>query len=126
MDGQGNPSFGATRLLERQRAAQLAEGSPSLKVRRERLKAMADMVRANGEEFATAISQDFGNRSHFETALLETMVTLSAIRYARGRVAAWMQPVPAEVDIAFFPGIAWTRREPFGVIGIISPWNYPL
>jgi hypothetical protein len=30
------------------------------------------------------------------------------------------------VDLAFQPAKAWVRHEPLGVIGIISPWNYPL
>ncbi|MDP3738659.1 MAG: coniferyl aldehyde dehydrogenase [Hyphomonadaceae bacterium] len=116
----------ALRILELQRAAQRREGAPSAKVRRERLKSLADMVRAGGDEFAAAISADFGNRSWFETALLETMVTLSAIRHARRNVGWWMRPSDRDVDITFWPGSAWVRREPLGVIGIISPWNYPL
>jgi coniferyl-aldehyde dehydrogenase len=116
----------ASRILDLQRAAQRREGAPSLKLRRERLKALADMVKTGGEDFAGAISDDFGNRSRFETALLETMVTLSAIRHARAHLPWWMRPSIRDVDLAFWPGSAWVRPEPLGVIGIISPWNYPL
>lgn len=114
------------RILELQRAVQKREGAPPLKVRRDRLKRLADMVRAKGDEFARAISDDFGNRSQFETALLESMVLLSSIRYARKQVGWWMQPSPRDVDFTFWPGSAWVRQEPLGVVGIVSPWNYPL
>ena len=116
----------AETLLDLQRAAQAREGPPSLKVRRERLMWLGDMVRARKDEFAKAISSDFGNRSAFETALLETMVLLSAVRHARRNVGWWMQPSYTEVDFTFWPGSAFIRREPLGVIGIVSPWNYPL
>jgi coniferyl-aldehyde dehydrogenase len=116
----------AVRLLELLRTAQKREGAPSLKVRRERLGQLGDMVRARKDDFAKAISADFGNRSAFETALLETMVLLSAVRHARRNVGWWMQPSHTEVDFTFWPGSAFIRREPLGVVGIISPWNYPL
>jgi coniferyl-aldehyde dehydrogenase len=37
-----------------------------------------------------------------------------------------MEPAYQEVDLTFWPGSAWIRREPLGVIGVVSPWNYPL
>jgi len=116
----------AERILGFQRAEQRREGTPSLKVRRERLALLADMVRTKADDFAEAISADFGNRSRFETALLETMVLLSAIRHARKQVGWWMEPSPRDVDFTFWPGSAWVRFEPLGVVGIVSPWNYPL
>jgi coniferyl-aldehyde dehydrogenase len=116
----------AKRLLDLQRAAQVREGPPSLAVRRERLKQLGDLVRERQNAFAEAISSDFSNRSVFETALLETSVLLSAVRHARRNVGWWMQPAHTEVDITFWPGSAFIRREPLGVVGIVSPWNYPL
>jgi coniferyl-aldehyde dehydrogenase len=85
-----------------------------------------NVVRKRSEAFADAISTDFGNRSRFETALLETMVLLSAVRHARKNVRWWMEPAYQEIDVTFWPGSAWIRREPMGVVGIVSPWNYPL
>jgi coniferyl-aldehyde dehydrogenase len=116
----------AARLLDLQRAAQRREGPPSARLRSERLRQLADMVRGKSDAFADTISADFGNRSRFETALLETQVLFSAIRHARRNVKFWMQPSHREVDFTFWPGAAWVRREPLGVVGIVSPWNYPL
>ncbi|HEU0134727.1 MAG TPA: coniferyl aldehyde dehydrogenase, partial [Allosphingosinicella sp.] len=52
--------------------------------------------------------------------------TLNAIRHARKHVAAWIRPERRRVDPLFQPASAKVRHEPLGVIGIISPWNYPL
>ena len=126
MDGHTPKTSDAERLLELQRAAHRRDGPPNARVRIDRLDRLDNMVRKRSEAFAGAISADFGNRSRFETALLETMVLLSAIRHARKNVRWWMEPAYQEVDVTFWPGSAWIRREPMGVIGIVSPWNYPL
>jgi coniferyl-aldehyde dehydrogenase len=114
------------RLLELQRAAQRRDGIPTAAIREDRLKQLAALVLANREAFATAISEDFGGRSSFETALLETMVTLTSIRHARANLRRWMRPQRQAVAYTFWPGSAWIRRDPLGVVGIVSPWNYPL
>ena len=116
----------AARLLDLQRAAQRRDGPPSARLRSQRLTQLDEMVRDNAPVFAEAISNDFGNRSRFETSLLETQVVLSQIRHAERNVKFWMQPSYREVDFTFWPGSALVRREPLGVIGIVSPWNYPL
>src|SRR6185503_8806847 len=53
-------------------------------------------------------------------------VALAAIRHARQQVGWWMQPSPRDVEFTFWPGTAWVRQEPLGVIGVVAPWNYPL
>jgi coniferyl-aldehyde dehydrogenase len=126
MDGHRRNSTDAARLLELQRAAQRKEGLPSARARIDRLYQLEGMVRKHADSIADAISADFGNRSRFETDLLETMVLVSAIRHARKNVKWWMQPSYREVGINFWPGAAWVRPEPLGVVGIVSPWNYPL
>ncbi len=126
MDGHSPPATESARLLQLQRAAHIKERVPSARSRTDRLYQLEDMIRKRAESFADAISADFGNRSRFETDLLEIMVLISGIRYARKNVKWWMQPNYREVGANFWPGSAWVRSEPLGVVGIVSPWNYPL
>lgn len=116
----------AVRLLELQRRAHVRDGAPDKRLRRDRLDRLAGLIRSHADRFAAAISSDFGHRSRVETTLLELGVTLSSIRYTRARLGGWMAPSRRDVEPTFWPGSAYVRREPLGVVGVLSPWNYPL
>lgn len=117
---------GMNRIFDRQRA-ESRQGPPAgLDLRRDRLERLRALVAGNEAALADAISADFGVRSRTETELLEIVPTLNAIRHARKHLARWMRPERRRVDPLFQPASASVRHEPLGVIGIISPWNYPL
>ncbi|MBN9545309.1 MAG: coniferyl aldehyde dehydrogenase [Alphaproteobacteria bacterium] len=110
----------------RQRAASRSHPAPDAGSRRRHLDMLADLVRTHAEAFASAISDDFGGRSHNETRMLELVPVMRGLRHARRHVGQWMRDEPRQVGLVFQPARAWVRYEPLGVIGIISPWNYPL
>jgi len=116
----------AQRIFRLQRAASRRPGIADAELRRDRLDRLRALVSGNEAALTQAISDDFGVRSRTETELLEIVPTLNAIRHARKQVARWMKPERRRVDPMFQPAKAWVRYEPLGVIGIISPWNYPL
>lgn len=116
----------ARRIFDLQRAASRHGPAAGLELRRDRLERLRAVVAGNEAALAEAVSKDFGVRSRTETELLEIVPTLNAIRHARKHVAAWMRPERRRVDPLFQPASARVRHEPLGVIGIISPWNYPL
>jgi coniferyl-aldehyde dehydrogenase len=116
----------ARRVFDVQHRASRTGGNPDAALRRDRLDRLRRLVRGNADALAAAISDDFGVRSRTETELLEIVPTLGAIVHARRQVARWMRPERRAVGLKFQPARAWVRHEPLGVIGIISPWNYPL
>jgi coniferyl-aldehyde dehydrogenase len=116
----------ARRLFDLQHQASRTGGIPDARLRRDRLARLARLVRDNARAIAAAISDDFGTRSRTETELLEVVPALSAIKHAHKHVARWMKPERRRVSATFQPARAWVRHDPLGVIGIISPWNYPL
>jgi coniferyl-aldehyde dehydrogenase len=116
----------ARRIFDLQHSASRQGSAADVDLRRDRLKRLRSLVAGNEAALAEAISRDFGVRSRTETELLEIVPTLNAIRHARKNLARWMRPERRRVDPLFQPASARVRHEPLGVIGIISPWNYPL
>ena len=112
-------------LLERQRAAFLREGPPDLASRRADLATLRAAILARREEFATAISADFGGRSRHETAIMEIAPSLHCLDYLHRNLRRFMRPARRRVGIQFQMGSARVEHQPLGVVGIISPWNYP-
>src|SRR4029077_587984 len=68
----------------------------------------------------------FGSRSRIEIRITETLVLQSGIRYAIRHLSRWMKARRGSTALAYRPAKSLILRQPLGVIGIISPWNYPL
>lgn len=113
-------------LFDAQHQASRHAAPADLDLRRDRLERLKIMVKARADQFADAISSDFGTRARIETELMEFVPTLSAIDHAVRKLPQWMKPERRKVGLNFLPGRAFVQYEPLGVIGIISPWNYPL
>lgn len=128
-----DPAFGLVQprqlrlhsVFERQRAAFLAQPYPSLEQRRQALDLLEALVRDNLAAIQAAICKDFCSRSEDETLIAEVMGTLKCISYARRHLKAWMKPRRRPVDINFAPATARLLPQPLGVVGIMSPWNFP-
>ena len=116
---------GMRQAFERQRAAFAADMSPSLAARLDRLNRLFAMTERIAPAMADAISADFGHRAAQVTRLADVMMVLSAIRHARRRLKSWMKVRRAPTGLAFRPGFSRIHPQPVGVVGVVSPWNYP-
>jgi len=127
--GAAEPSAGVQslrRVFALQKAAFAADPAPSRETRLARLAALQRAVEKNEQRIVKAISDDFGNRPVAETVLAEIIVTVSSIRHARKNLARWMRPRPVATPLKMAPGKSLLEPQPLGVVGIISPWNYPV
>jgi coniferyl-aldehyde dehydrogenase len=113
-------------LLRAQQAAFQSDMLPSLAVRLDRLKRLNMLIESHAQAFAVAISSDFGTRSLIEIRITETLFLQSGIRHAVRNLSRWMRARRVSTALAYRPGKSMIMRQPLGVVGIISPWNYPL
>ncbi len=94
--------------------------------RKDRLRRLVALLTKHAREFESAISADFGHRCAQETRLAEAAVVEAGIKLALRQLDRWMRPRRMPTQLPFLPGANRLLPQPLGVVGIISPWNYPL
>ncbi|NNB03942.1 aldehyde dehydrogenase family protein [Pseudomonas fragi] len=91
---------------------------------RERLmQRLADLIEANADELAEIESIDMG-KSVAAARAVDLQGTVDTLRYFAG----WATKIHGRTVEPSLPGnyLAYTRKEPIGVVGAIVPWNFPL
>lgn len=116
-------------LLGKQKAAHLRDGAPSAAQRIERIDRAIKLLIDNAGAIADALNQDFGSRSKEATAFTDVAASIGPLKHARAHLTKWMAPEKRKVTpaiLGLFGAKAEIRYQPKGVVGIISPWNFPV
>ena len=113
-------------IVERQRAAFLADPFPPLEERQGLLGALAVMLMSHRTQIQEAMSSDFGVHPPLAADLIEVLGPAGRAVYAAERLGSWMAAEPRDTDLALYgSGRAFVQPQPKGVIGNIVPWNFP-
>ncbi|WP_051069434.1 aldehyde dehydrogenase family protein, partial [Desulfotignum phosphitoxidans] len=120
------PDIEALGIFTRQTRACLEKPFIPLKTRLNLLNTIEEILKENDQAICKAIQADFGNRSFHETRILEISPCLMGLRYTRKRLKKWMKPQRRDVSMIFWGGRNRVIPQAKGVVGIITPWNYPL
>ena len=111
--------------LERLRKAWRAK-KPDYAQRMDDLARLKAAFKARMGEMEAAVRADYGHRSAHETLLADGMTVLGEIDHLRRHLRGWMRPKRASVGWRLWPASARIRHEAVGVVGVMSPWNYPV
>jgi succinate-semialdehyde dehydrogenase/glutarate-semialdehyde dehydrogenase len=111
--------------VERARAAQPAWDAAGVHHRGEVLRRFQHLLHARKEDVARLITREAG-KPYVESLLNEVMVVLDSARFCAQQARQLLRPeaVPHGNPIMKLKAGRLLRR-PHGVIGIISPWNFP-
>ncbi len=113
-------------IVERQRAAFLADPFPTLEERQGMLGALAGMLMSNRTQIQEALSSDFGVHPAVAADLIEVLGPAGRAVYAAEQLGGWMADEPRQADPTLYgSGRAFVQPQPKGVVGNIVPWNFP-
>lgn len=94
----------------------------------ERMKALTSLEQAllaYEERLSQALLADLG-KSRAESYMCEIGLTLSELRYMKKHLVSFSKRRLIRTPLAQFPSKSFTIQEPYGVVLIMSPWNYPV
>ena len=113
-------------LFNAQYAASRQHIDVPLEVRRDRLLRMRALITGHGTALAQAVQIDFGVRSQQLTEIADLFVLRSLLSQTLKNLSNWMKPQKVSTPIYLQPASAHLQRQPLGVVGVVSPWNYPV
>ena len=111
-------------LVQAQRSHFQTGAALGLTARRTALKRLGAAIRAHERDISAALMADL-NKSSTEGYMCEVGLTLSELSFVEKRLARWMRDRNHLTPLAQFPARSFTVQEPYGVVLIMSPWNYP-
>jgi coniferyl-aldehyde dehydrogenase len=115
-------------LLESQRSDFLAEGPVSAATRLDRLDRGIDALVRFADKLAEAVHADFSCRPREITMLTDVGASITPMKHAKKHLRKWMkgEKRPTVFPLNLLGGRSRIEYQPLGVVGIISPWNFPV
>jgi len=116
-------------ILARQKAAHVKEGAPSAERRIDWLDRAIALILGHKDAIAEALREDFGHRSVHATLITDVGGAIGPLKHAKAHLRHWMKREKRKVEpalLGLFGARAHVEYQPKGVVGVISPWNFPV
>lgn len=115
-------------ILKAQREAFTAARPEGMSVRKDRINRAISLLVDHGEALCKAMNEDFGNRSPDQSMMTDIVGSVNFGKYCLKNMDKWSKAEKRKVQfpLGLLGAKAELRYEPKGVIGILSPWNFPV
>ncbi len=112
------------KLVEKQRNCFLSGKTKNIAVRMKALEKLEQAIREREGEIHAALKKDL-NKADMESYMSETGMTYAELSYVKKHIKRWASPKTVLTPAAQFHAKSFSWPEPYGVVLIMSPWNYP-
>ncbi len=85
---------------------------------------LGDAIRKHERSITEALAADL-NKSEFEAFASEIGIVLKEISFVRKRLRRWAKPRKVRTPLTHIGSRSAIHSEPYGVVLIIAPWNFP-
>lgn len=111
-------------VIEKQREFYHSNQTKSLQFRKEALLRLRKAIKENETLIYKALMEDL-NKSETESYMTEVQLVLGEIQNFLHHIDKWQKPKKVKTPLSHFPANSYIYRDPYGVVLILSPWNYP-
>ncbi|EHJ07251.1 aldehyde dehydrogenase [Staphylococcus simiae] len=92
--------------------------------RKQQLKQLAKTIKKYENAILDALYQDLG-KNKAEAYATEIGIVLKSIKQARKAINSWTKTKSVDTPLYLFPTKSYIKKEPYGTVLIIGPFNYP-
>uniref|UniRef100_A0A8C8RF78 Aldehyde dehydrogenase n=1 Tax=Pelusios castaneus TaxID=367368 RepID=A0A8C8RF78_9SAUR len=112
-------------LVSSLRTAWVEGKTRTIEHRISQLEALGRFLDEKKQHILDAMASDM-RKPPFEVELSEIFLVQNEVNHALNNLASWMKDKFVDKNLVTQMDTAFIRRDPYGVVLIIGPWNYPL
>ncbi|GAA0376339.1 aldehyde dehydrogenase [Bacillus horti] len=110
--------------VQKQKDYFISGATKSVSKRLEQLQLLKEGIKEFEQDIVDALKQDL-NKSEYEAYTTEVGILLEEIKFTEKRLHKWAKPKKVKTAITHIGSKGMIISEPYGVVLIIAPWNYP-
>lgn len=112
-------------IVANQRAYFSSDATKPIAFRLDALKRLKRTLQQNEHKLCRALRADL-NKDEMEAFMTEIGIVLEELSFHIKHIRRWARPKTVPTPLAQFHGKSFILPEPYGVVLIIAPWNYPV
>jgi len=113
-----------TQIVQEQKSYFASHQTKDISKRKQLLKKLLAEVTKREKDIIAALYADF-KKSEYESVMTEIAIVVSDLKRTIKNINGWTKPQSVMPVFLNFPSSSKIYKEPYGVVLVISPWNYP-